>query len=353
MTGAEWFASRPGGLNRYFQSLYAALDRRADIDVTAVAFGSAPAGALSWPHRSSPLPVRVLSSHRHHRGPRGALVDRHFAPYGAGSRAAGGSVDGIIHFQGPWYAESLAAGQSVWKARLKKAWETGRYRHASRAVVLCEAFADILHQDFGYPRELISVIPPGVDLSHFKAQPPSQRRRPLVVCVRRLERRMGIDTLLEAWPRVLEAHPDAELSIFGDGTAREELHTLSERLGLQSSVRFHGRVSDEELSDGYRDARLTVVPTRDLEGFGLIALESLAVGRPVIVTNVGGLPDAVKDLDSSLIVPPESPELLADRLVGGLAGSVPSADDCRAHADRFGWDLIADRHVALYRELGE
>jgi glycosyltransferase involved in cell wall biosynthesis len=264
----------------------------------------------------------------------------------------GDSLDGIIHFQGPWYAESLAAGQAPWKGRIKKAWETGRYRHASHAVVLCEVFAEILHRDFDYPREKISVIPPGVDLSHFRAELPSERVRPLVVCVRRLERRMGIDTLLEAWPLVLARHPDAELSIFGDGTAREELVKLSTRLNIQSSVRFHGRVSDDELSTGYREARLTVVPTRELEGFGLIALESLAVGRPVVVTNVGGLPDAVKHLDPTLIVPPESPQALANRLIDGLAGVVPSAERCREHAERFSWDIIAARHVELYRELG-
>lgn len=352
MVGAEWFGTRPGGLNRYFQALFTAMTARPEVEVSAVAFGDAPPGGLAWPLRTSPLPVRVLASQAQRPRPRPEILDRHFAPYGPSTsnrvRPEHGSV---IHFHGPWFAESLAAGQAGWKSALKRHWERARYKNADGAVVLCEAFRQILAGELEFPDERITVIPPGVDLSQFTFQPLLDDAAPEVLCVRRLERRMGIDTLLDAWPNVLRACPEARLSVVGEGTARAELEAQVDRLDLRGSVTLHGRLSDAKLNSRYRAARLTVVPTRSLEGFGLIALESLAVGRPVIVTDVGGLPDSVRGLDPSLIVPPDQPLALAERLVSALEGRVPTADRCRAHAESFAWELAVDRHLDLYRSI--
>jgi glycosyltransferase involved in cell wall biosynthesis len=88
-----------------------------------------------------------------------------------------------------------------------------------------------------------------------------------------------------------------------------------------------------------------------LEGFGLIALESLASGRAPIVTDCGGLPDSVRGLDPSLIVPSGDAGALADRIVRSLDGDVPGPGQCRTHAESFSWHAAAERHVAMYQEL--
>ena len=88
-----------------------------------------------------------------------------------------------------------------------------------------------------------------------------------------------------------------------------------------------------------------------LEGFGLIALESLAAGRAPVVTACGGLPDSVRGLDPSLIVAPGEAGALAARLAAALDGTVPAPGRCRAHAETCSWSAAADRHIALYREL--
>ncbi|WKN48060.1 glycosyltransferase [Nocardioides sp. Arc9.136] len=349
MTGSEWFEERAGGLNRYFQDLFEESQRAAQFEVTASAFGRAPSGGDSWGPVGASLAERVRKSRESVAGPLDVL-DRHFVPYGPSRRRSGAHAV-VTHFQGPWFAESRLAGQSRWRTDLKRIWEARRHHEADRAVVLCAEFGRILSRELAFPEENVRVIPPGVNLDRFAYREPAALDRPLVLCVRRLERRMGIDVLITAWAEVLDRFPDAVLAIVGGGSEEAVLRAQVDGLGLGGSVRMHGRIDDESLLGLYRDAALTVVPTRDLEGFGLIALESLAVGRPVIVTRVGGLPDAVAGLDESLIVEPEDPSALAERVAQALGGQVPSAAACRAHAERFSWAAAVGAHAALYREL--
>ena len=343
MTGSEWFGSAPGGLNRYFTDLHAALAARTDITVDAAAFGTAPAGARSL----GPIGGSTLHRARaaYADAPAGkAVLDRHFALYGPPARRGEALV---VHFHGPRAAESRMAGEGAAATRAKYLLERVRALRADRFVVLSGHFRDLLVTDYRVRPEKISVIPPGVDLAHFRPAPASDR--PMVLCVRRLEHRMGIDVLLRGWPAVLAAHPDAELVIVGTGTAEPALRAQAEALG--ASVRFAGRVRDAELTGLYAEAALTVVPSVALEGFGLIALESLAAGRAPVVTACGGLPDSVRELDDSLIVAAGDAEALAAGLVAALDGKLPDPRRCRAHAETFSWPVAADRHVALYREL--
>lgn len=352
MTGSEWFGATPGGLNRYFTDLYRALARQPEMAVTAAAFGTADhAGAGSWgPTGGSTLHrTRTALLARSELAP-GTVLDRHFCLYGPLARTATSKLPLVVHFHGPWAQESAMAGESARAVRAKYLFERLRYRGADRFIVLSGHFRDVLERDYHVPADRISVIPPGVDLDRFRAAPlDTTATTRTVLCVRRLERRMGIDVLLRAWPQVSAAHPDARLVVVGTGTAEAELRAAAAELG--GTVEFTGRVGDDELTDLYAEATVSVVPTVALEGFGLIALESLAAGRAPIVTDCGGLPDAVRGLDPTLVVPAGEPDALAARLVTALDGTVPDPAACRAHAQTFTWDIAADRHAALYRDL--
>jgi len=259
----------------------------------------------------------------------------------------------IIHFQGPWADESAVSGQSAGVVGTKRLIERAGYRRADHFVVLSKPFAGILEQRYGISPDRISIIPPGVDLAKFEVNT-AESDHPVVLCVRRLERRMGIDVLIRAWGDVVKRTPEAKLQIVGTGTAEKELRELAAMCPAARSISFLGRVSDEDLRNAYREARVTVVPTTALEGFGLIALESLAAGRAPIVTDCGGLPDAVQGLAPDLIVPAGSADALSERISGALEdGSFPSPQECRSHAERFAWSEVADRHLELYRQILE
>src|SRR5471030_2178982 len=177
--------------------------------------------------------------------------------------------------------------------------------------------------------------------------------RPVVLAVRRLVRRMGLEDLIEAMKRVKAKQPDVLLLIAGKGRLAEELQTRIADAGLEHNVRLLGFVPDHDLAALYRAADVSIVPTVALEGFGLITVESLASGTPVLVTPVGGLPEAVAPLSSNLVLPSTGVDAIAEGLIGALNGTLklPDADACRRYArENFDNSVIAKRVASVYSE---
>ena len=345
LVGMGWFPDELGGVNRYLRGLLAALEE-AGAAPRAVVLGPArdtPAGVTVAARSDAPLPLRLLAMHRATRT--AELLDIHFALYGL-LPTLRGRTPVVVHFQGPWAAES--AGPENRPRRIRHAIEQAVYRRARVLVVLSEAFREVLVEDYGVARERIHVVPPGVELDRFTPGDRGDARDRLgvppgafvAVTARRLVSRMGLDVLLEAWRSVAEERDDALLLVAGEGAERDVLEARAAGL----PVRFLGRVDDATLVDAYRAADVSVVPSVALEGFGLVALESLACGTPVVVTDVGGLPGAVRELDPSLVVPAGDAAALAARILAPL----PNAAACRTHAERFGWKAVAQRHLELY-----
>jgi glycosyltransferase involved in cell wall biosynthesis len=176
----------------------------------------------------------------------------------------------------------------------------------------------------------------------------------ILLSVRRLVRRMGLSELIVALKTIVKSVPDVLLCIAGRGLLREELEQRVVELGLTDHVRFLGYVDDDDLPYLYRSANINVVPTVALEGFGLVAAESLAAGVPAMVTKVGGLPEVVAGLSPDLMFASPRAEDLANGLIQALTGHLrlPDADACAAYAKKhYRSQLMADRIAAVYREI--
>ena len=367
LLGMGWFPDQPGGLNRYLRSLHEALERLGEAP-SAVVFGPAgdapPSVRVAGPHEML-LPLRLARfAVQAVRACRTAeLVDAHFALYAVlpGLAPPLRRLPLVVHFQGPWSAESEAVGQKGAALAVKHVVETAVYRRAELLITLSAAFKQLLVTSYGVAPWLVRVLPPGVDLGHFRLGDRGGARRRLdlpqdawvAVTVRRLVPRTGVEGLLQAWPSVLEAEPAALLLVTGDGPERVPLETEMRRLGLDSSVRFLGAVDDHALIDCYQAADVSVVPSTSLEGFGLVVLESLACGTPAIVTDAGGLGDLPFRLDPSTVVPAGDPCELGRRLRRAADGTQPLPDSsaCRSIAEDLGWDHVARSHAGLYRDL--
>jgi glycosyltransferase involved in cell wall biosynthesis len=352
VSGAEWFESRPGGLNRYFSGYVGALRDNARIPVVAAAYGDPPtAVGPSRGPAGQPWRKRVYWALREAWASRRADVyDSHFAPYGCAAVVLRRLLRkrSIVHFHGPWAQESELYGRRGLSVIVKRLIERITYTSADACVVLSQAFADVLHQDYGVDRAKIHVFPGATgSVSEPLVESVNDPHAPRVLCVRRLEARMGIGDLLAAWTMVQDALPDARLDIVGTGPLETALQRQIDAEGLNNSVVMHGRVPDEDLGKMYLQAALSVVPSRALEGFGLIVLESLARGTPVIATDCGGLPEILVDLDPSLVVPVGRADLLGRRLVEGLKGRLPSRADCVRHASAYSWERVARQHEEL------
>lgn len=353
-----------GGSVRYLLDLRDGLEATG-VRTSCIALGMRPGqrdGMTVVARHDDVLPRRVLRYAIASLGrlPKSDVVDVHFALYGflpvLAARVLRKPI--IVHFHGPWAAEAGALRGIRPSDRVRRAVEVLTYRLASEVVVLTEAFAQVLQTTYGIGRNRIIVIPPAVDLARFSPGDPKTAREALglpergklVVCARRLVPRTGVDVLLEAWAR-LDGRSDALLVVAGVGPEEPALRELAEKRGLVS-VRFLGRVSDTLMPALYRAADLSIVPSRDLEGFGLAALESFACGTPVIGTRVGGLPEALGPFAADCTVPPSNPEALARRITAALEGDVPNAEACRSHAEQFSRERLAGHHRAILRRVG-
>lgn len=373
--GLGWFPDQTGGLNRYVRDLVLGLG----ADVAAVVVGpavGAPACVIPVSHHDARLPGRLLAYARAAR--RAAhdadVVDAHFALHAAAALLVP-SVRRrplIVHFHGPWADEARRqrggrGGAARVGYRARRAVERWVYRRADRVVVLSDAFADLVAEIAGIPRDRVIVVPPAVDGERFR---PGDRRAAraalglpdeawVAASARRLVPRTGVDTLLAAWIRVSDAfastdQPVIRLLIAGEGPCRAELEAAARP--ARDTIRFLGPVPDEQLVALYRAADVSVVPSNDLEGFGLVVAESLACGTPVVVTDVGGLPGAVAGLGGGgddLVVPPGDAAALAERLLGALDGRrpLPDRDACHRFAGRFAMGRMLDDHRRLYSEV--
>jgi glycosyltransferase involved in cell wall biosynthesis len=291
------------------------------------------------------------------------MVASHFALYASAVLDRLRGIPHVVHFHGPWAAESLQEGAGHLSCATKWAIERLVYASADRVIVLSEAFAAIAQRTYGIRRDQIRVVPGAVDVEKFAVGADQVQARetlclpqdrPILVTVRRLVHRTGVDKLIEALPMVVEHHPAVLLCIGGTGPLRRQLQERVTELDLEPHVRFLGYIADRQLPLLYGAANLNVVPTLALEGFGLTAVEALAAGTPSIVTPVGGLPEAVGALSRSLVLASADPRDIAEGLVGALSGSLPmpTAAECRAFArDHFSADLMARRTAAVYEEV--
>ncbi len=184
--------------------------------------------------------------------------------------------------------------------------------------------------------------------------------RPVVVCVSRLVKRKGQDTLISAWPQVLARVPDAALLIVSGGPYATELHRLAATTGVSDSVHFTGPVDWAELPAHYAAGDVFAMPCRtrrgglDVEGLGIVFLEASASGLPVVAGRSGGAPDAVLEGRTGYVVDPRDRAELAGRLVELLTDKVSARTMGivgRAWAEgEWGWEEMAGR---LQRWLSE
>ncbi len=262
------------------------------------------------------------------------IVHTHFAYAALGPlRAVPRGTPRLRSFYGPWDEEGWIADaakrqrrlgmvKEQVKRRLRRIVEGANLKRGKAVVVLSEHSHREVH-DFGYPDKDIHLIAGGADVERFT---PAQNRadvrralglpvdRTLLLSVRRLAPRMGLDNLIKAMPAIIARRPDALLLIGGKGPEQERLQQLVDQNGLQNHVRLLGFIPDEQLSGYYQAANLFVLPTLALEGFGLVTTEALASGVPVIGTPVGATPEILSLLDPRLIAAGTQPADLAQQL---------------------------------------
>jgi glycosyltransferase involved in cell wall biosynthesis len=137
------------------------------------------------------------------------------------------------------------------------------------------------------------------------------QQRPILLTVRRLVARMGIENLIKAMVVVIQKYPDVLLLIGGVGYLEDDFHRMIQQYNLEENVQLKGYIPEEILTTYYQAANLFVLPTVAYEGFGLVTIESLACGTPVIATPVGASPEILNKLGKSFLFENTTSEAIA------------------------------------------
>ena len=281
----------------------------------------------------------------------------------------------VLHvFHGPWAAEyrlacrarprgPLRRGLDALIARFLHRVEGRALRRADRILTLSRHFAAELRRQHGARLAPVETIPGGVDFRRF--HPPENRPEVrqrwnlgpgdfLFLAVRRLDPRMGLDLLIEAFAEVAALRPAAKLWLTGRGPAEPLLRERIAALNLGERVRLLGFLPEADLPGLLGAADVTLMPSLDLEGFGLATAESLACGTPVLGSRAGATPELLEPLDARLLFEPGSRPALALQLREVLTNDslLPDRARCAAYArERFSWDAQVGACERIAREL--
>ncbi len=211
-----------------------------------------------------------------------------------------------------------------------------------------------------HPGAPIEIVPMGVypeDYGQHLASAETRDRmgagQPQILFVGRFSRQKGIDHLIAAMPTIVSQLPNARLGLIGFGPERRRLEREIAAAGLNGTVTIVGAVPREEIPGWFASADLVVLPSVKVEGLGVVLLEALASGTPVVGTNVGGIPDIIQDSETGLLCRSEDPADLARAALQLLTNEhlrQRTIDNGRRLVeDRFSWPTIARKLELLFR----
>lgn len=213
----------------------------------------------------------------------------------------------------------------------------------------------------------IAITPFGVDMSAYagiNSEPPEQKSKLVIGTVKTMAPKYGIDTLIEAYALLRKARqakvalefPELELRLVGDGPQISELQSLAKRLGVSDTVSFVGRVPHTEVPKELAKLDIYVALSRlDSESFGVAIIEASAAGRPVVVSDAGGLPEVTLEEETGFVVPRENPQRAADALeklvlAPSLRHRMGQAG--KKHVEQsYCWDVCIETMLTIYEKI--
>jgi glycosyltransferase involved in cell wall biosynthesis len=330
---------------------------------------------------------RTLNALRGSRGVMSSLIDRmdfdivlphHYFPYYAyiGLTPVKPAPE-VMTFHASYWQELRLEGaerslgkplETLLFGSLARRTENVCLRRADRVVVLSEFSREQLTHCYPFAADKITKIPGGVDLNRFR--PAGDRvavrealdlpgDRPVLFTARRLVPRMGVANLIKALSIVRQTAPSFLLVVAGGGRLESQLRSQTTSLGLSDHVRFAGFVDDDELVRYYQAADLFVLPSVAFEGFGMVTLEALACGTPVLGTPIGATPEILRPLAPQLVLSGTEAaaigrgirtmlEWLSDRSEAARLRA-----QCRSFVEsRYGWDPAVDALEAVFDQIG-
>lgn len=308
-----------------------------------------------WPGVPQPLAFG-LALDRTHRQDRINLVhvQDSVAFLGAHVFARRQGLPVVFTFQASIFSPGRDRDYSWWQSLLYRFTNTFVARHSDGVVCISREMLECARKA-GADQRRLHLIPNPIDLHVFGSQShlPHSPRRTVVLFVGALRPNKGVEYLLRAAPDVLREYPLVRFWIVGDGPERSRLESLARNLGVAKWVRFPGRIERKDLPGYYAQAGVFAMPSLN-EPQGLVALEALAFGLPVVASRVGGIPEMVQDGWNGRLVPPGNSPLLAGALKEVLSDPEVNqrmSTHALETARNLSWPRSLGKFLDLYNDL--
>ena len=209
--------------------------------------------------------------------------------------------------------------------------------------------------NLGLPKDHVELIPNGIDLGGRRSAVGGRRkgdnRAPIIGTIGSLNKTKGLNYLISAMPHILKQYPLATLEIIGDGPEKQRLIDDSRQYGIQKHVSLLGRKLDVRKYLNYWD--VFVLPST-AETFGIVLLEALEAGVPVIASKVGGIPDIIENNENGLLFEPENPKAIVKAITDILEHPVLAAKfkrEGQKTLQKFAWSKIIKKVELLYETV--
>lgn len=240
----------------------------------------------------------------------------------------------------------------------KKPISTLVIKNADAAIALTEDMKRLMKEIYN---RHIFVIPNGIDIERFKNISREDIRKRLkitnkekiIIFVGTLRRLKGVRYLIEAMKCIIEKNTNARLMLVGDGEDREDLENLVKELNIEKYVQFIGKVPNDKIPEYLKASDVFVLPSLS-ESFGIVNLEAMASGLPIVATNVGGLPEIVKDGENGFLVEQKNPEKIAEKALfllehDDLREKISKKN--REKAKGYSWETAVERLEEIYLNI--
>ena len=236
---------------------------------------------------------------------------------------------------------------------------------ADRVIVCSHSMKDEICNHFNLPEKKVDIIPNAIDSSKYQipVDRGTIRQRygvgwgeKLILCVGRLVPQKGVEYFIRAIPQIARSHPEAKYIIVGEGWSRDILEAEAKATGHANKIRFTGFASDKEVINLMASADALIVPSI-YEPFGIVALEGMATGVPVVASKVGGLAEVIEHEKTGLFVYPRN----IDSIAWGIDKILSDPDHARWLTENakdklhkaYSWEAVAMKTVEVYKKVVE